>query len=470
MELKETALKPAFPDAYWAAGDEVFQLMAPLNKKRTLRLRANLNHNLLLHRRLLLADTSILVSPSMFDLLRDDEFGAKYQQLFRDGSIVTSMRASANSYAEVAQLVIEKRHFVAEMDEERIRESARMLDSLNPEIVHTDTRSEMRKVGDGYLLRPEYWVSLGLPEETACKMIEDVSEKIDHRKLGTVRQSEFWEYARDSLVPLGEAEQAQLIRTYMSIASLGTMAKGIGVPPIYPAAYGANVDRIYGTRTPWDYTANGRMKLLEPFESKDPRCLEEERNVHEIAALLTADQIIKIRNGSEYRKFLEKVQRASREPGHSAAVVIERALKEFREYLEVSGGEFLVDWERGGKRGFLWETKPGQLLRPVGPGAVGYVSARVNEMSHVISDTYHLVGPGAGFAFGAAVTLFGWRKVEEKKQRREGFREVVREEVEDPTVIPELRTDGCIELSLFGAIPYLFVISEDDDAIQDQRL
>jgi hypothetical protein len=465
MELKETALKPAFPDAYWAAGDEVFQIMVPLNKGRTLRLRANLNHNLLLNRRLFLADTSILVSPSMFDLLRDDEVGAGYQRLFRDGSIVTVMRASANSYAEVAKLVIEKRHFVAEMDKEKILESAQLLDSLNPEIVHTDTRDQMQKIGDRYLLQPEYWWRLGLSEETAREMVKVVSAKIDQRKLGTVRQTEFWEYARDSLAARGEAEQAQLIRVYMSIASLGTMAKWIEVPPIYPATYGANVDRIYGTRTPWGYTPNGRMKLLSPFESKDPRCLEEERNLHEIATLLTADHVSKIRNGSEYRKFLQKMQQVGRESGYSAAFMLEAALREFREYLEVCAGEFLVDWERGGKSSFLWETKPGQLLRPLGPGAVGYISARANEMSQAISDPYHLVGPGAGFAFGTAVTLFGWQKVEEKKQRRKGFREVVREAINDPRVIPELRTDGCIELSLFGAIPYPFAISEVDDEV-----
>ncbi|MFH8496679.1 hypothetical protein [Streptomyces coeruleorubidus] len=467
MELKETSLKPAFPDAYWAAGDEVFQLMAPLGKRRALRLRANLNHNLLLNRRLLLADTSILVSPSMFDLLRDDEVGAGYQRLFRDGSIVTVMRASANNYAEVARLVIEKRHFVAEMDEEKILASAELLDSLNPEIVHTDTRDQMQKIGDGYLLRPEYWWRLGLSEETARKMVEVVSAKIDDRKLGTVRQTDFWEYARDSLVPLGEAEQAQLIRVYMSIASLGTMAKWIGVPPIYPAAYGANVDRIYGTRTPWGYAPNGRMELLDPFEPKDPRRLEEERNVHEIAALLSADQISKIRDGGEHRKFLQKVQQAGRESGYQAAFMLEAALREFREYLEVCAGEFLVDWERGGKSSFLWETKPGHLLRPLGPGAVGYVSARVNEMSQVIPDPYRLVGPGAGFAFGTAVTLFGWQKVEGKKKRRSGFREVAREVINDPTVIPDLRTDGCIELSLFGEIAYPFAISEDDDENHD---
>ncbi|MFD9687388.1 hypothetical protein ACFWXO_16710 [Kitasatospora sp. NPDC059088] len=43
MELKEIATSPAYPDAYWAAGDEVFQLVDPLDRKRTLRLRANLN-------------------------------------------------------------------------------------------------------------------------------------------------------------------------------------------------------------------------------------------------------------------------------------------------------------------------------------------------------------------------------------------------------------------------------------------
>ncbi|MFF3328446.1 hypothetical protein ACFYWX_02605 [Streptomyces sp. NPDC002888] len=446
MELKEITNIPSYPDAYWAAGDEVFQLMDPLDRKRTLRLRANLNHNLLLHRRLFLADTSILVSPSMFALLHDEELGPGYQQLFRDGVIVTAMRAAANNYSEVAELIIEKRNFVAEMEEDQIRESARLLDSLSPEIVRTDTRDEMRRVGDGYVLRPEYWVELGLPEHVAVAMTDSVSKKIRIRKLDAVRQSEFWEYARDYLRTPGEARSAQQIRAYMSIASLGTMAKGIGIPPIYPAAYGRNVDRIYGTRTPWEDCGDGRMALLPPFEQKEPRCLERERDIHEIAALLTADQVSKIRKRDEYRKFLQKAQQADQEPGYPAAEILEKALEEFRGYLEVGAGEFLTDWEGGGNKMLLWETKPGQFMRQLGSGAVGTVVAV----------------PGVGPALGAALTLFGWRKIEEMENRRADFRQVTRDEVRDPTVIPELRTRGRIELSLFGAIPYAFMDPQEN--------
>ncbi|MFD9687387.1 hypothetical protein ACFWXO_16705 [Kitasatospora sp. NPDC059088] len=349
------------------------------------------------------------------------------------------MRAAANNYSEVAELIIEKRNFVAEMDEDQIRESARLLDSLNPEIVRVDTRDDMQKVGQGYVLRPEYWVALGFREEMARAMTESVSRKIEDRHLEVVRQSEFWEYARDSLTP-EESEWAQQIRAYMSIASLGTMAKGIGIPPIYPAAYGKNVDRIYGTRTPWEYTPGGRMRLLEPFEQKGQRRLDEERNIHEMAALLTADQVSKVRGRVEYRKFLQKVQQAGRESGHPAAEAVETGLRELREYLEVGAGEFLVDWEGGGNRLLLWETRTGQLVRQLGSGVVGTLAGV----------------PGVGPAFGAALTFLGWRKVEMMEKRREGFREVVREAIDDPAIISEIRTDGCIELSLFGEIPYSF--------------
>ncbi|MER6317063.1 hypothetical protein ABT237_25355 [Streptomyces sp. NPDC001581] len=451
MELKEITDHPSYPDAYWAAGDEVFQLMDPLDAKRTLRLRANLNHNLLLHRRLFLADTSILVSPSMFALLHDEELGPGYRQLFRDGSIVTAMRSAANNFSEVAALIIEKRNFVAEMEEDQIWASARLLDSLSPEIVRTDTRDEMLKIGHDYVLRAEYWAALGIPENVALAMTESVRRKREERNLDTVRQSEFWEYARDDLLTPGEAGTAQQIRAYMSIASLGTMAKGIGIPPIYPAAYGPNVDRIYGTHTPWEHRADRRMKLLEPFDQKDPRRLDEERNIHEIAALLTADQVSKIRDKVEHRKLLKGAQQAIQESGNSAAEILERALEEFRGYLEVGAGEFLVDWEGGGRRSLLWETKTGQLMRQFSSGAVG-TAAMI---------------PGVGPALGTALTLFGWRRAAKLEKWREGFREVTQEAINDPTIIPELRTDEVIELSLFGEIPYSFMALGGDAEEQD---
>ncbi|WP_158795170.1 hypothetical protein [Streptomyces sp. NRRL S-337] len=444
MELREITQSPAYPDAYWAAGDEVFQLMDPLDRKRTLRLRANLNHNLLLHRRLFLADTSILVSPSMFALLRDEELGPGYQQLFRDGLIVTAMRAAANNYSEVAELIIEKGNFVAEMEEDQIRESARLLDSLNPKIVRTDTSDEMCKIGYGYLLRPDYWMALGLPEPIALEMTQSVYRKIEDRRLETVRQSEFWEYARDNL-SARHSGHAQQVRTNMTIASLGTMAKGIGIPPICPAAYGANVDRIYGTRTLWERRADGRIELLEPFEKKAPRRLDEERNIHEIAALLTAEQVSKIRSRTEYRKFAQTAQQVGQKSSFSAAMSFEKAIEEFRKYLEVGAGEFITDWEGGGGKMFLWETKPGQFVRQLGTGVVGILAPI----------------PGAGSVLGAALTLLGWRRVEEREKRRADFREVTQEDIADPTVIPELRTGGCVELSLFGAIPYSFTGQQD---------
>lgn len=441
MDLKEITEQPSYPDAYWAAGDEVFQLMDPLDARRTLRLRANLNHNLLLHHRLFLADTSILVSPSMFTLLHDEELGPGYRQLFRDGSIVTAMRSEANNFSEVAALIIEKRNFVAEMEEDQIWASARLLDSLSPEIVRADTRDKMLKIGHVCVLRAEYWAALGIPENVALAMTDSVRQKREERNLDIVRQSEFWEYARDELLEPGEAGMAQQIRAYMSIASLGTMAKEIGIPPIYPAAYGHNVDRIYGTHTPWEHRADGRMKLLEPFYQKAPRRLDEERNIHEIAALLTAGQVSKIRDKGEHRKLLQEAQRAIQESDDSAAWILEKALEEFRGYLEVGAGEFLVDWEGGGKRSLLWETKKGQLVRQFVSSAVGTAAAI----------------PGVGFPLSVALSLFGSRKVSKLEKRREGLREVTQEAIKDPTVIPELRTDECIELSLFGAIPHSFI-------------
>ncbi|MGW7131317.1 hypothetical protein ACWGIA_23685 [Streptomyces bobili] len=456
MELKEISVAPEYPDAYWAAGDEAYQLLEPLGEKRTAQLRANINHNLLLHRRLFLADTSILVSPSMFTLLRDEQYGPGYQKLFRDGLIVTTMRASANNYAEVAEIVIEKRHFVAEMEKERIRESASLLDTLNPQIIRTDTRDKMRTIGHRYLLKPEYWMSLGLPEKIAIKMTRSVRRKIAARRLETVRQTEFWEYAHDRLVRPDQAAMAQQVRAYMTIASLGTMAKGIGLPPIFPAAYGGSVDRLYGTRTPWrHHPADGRIELLEPFEEKSPRRLEEERSIHAIAALLTADQISEVRTRKEHQKFLKDIEKYSKDESDSAAFQIDRTMQEFRDSLEVSAGEFLTEWEHQGVS-WIWETPRGQLARLPVPGAVGTVAARVNEMSHAIPDSAHLLGYGSGVTVGAALTLFAWKKVKGTKNQREKFREATSEALEDPSVIPELRSEGRIQMSLFGSIPYRF--------------
>lgn len=456
MELHEISTPPEYPDTYWAAGDEAYQLLEPPGEKRTSRLRANINHHLLLHRRLFLADTSMLVSPSMFALLRDEHYGPGYQQLFRDGLIVTAMRAEANNYAEVAEIVIERRHFVAEMEKERIRESATLLDSLNPQIIRTDTRDKMRAIGHGYLLKPDYWVSLGIPEQVATEMIDIVSRKIEDRRIETVRQTEFWEYVHDSLVRPDQVALAQQIRAYMTIASLGTMAKGMGLPPTFPAAYGRSVDRLYGTHTPWRHRpSDGKMELLEPFEEKSPRRLEEERNIHEIAALLGADEISNIRSRSEHRKFLKDLQRHSQEESDSAAFRIDRAMQDFRDSLEVSAGEFLTQWDHQ-RISWLWETPKGQLARVPIPGAVGTIAAKVNELSQTIPDSAHLLGYGTGVSVGAALTFFTLKRAKKIKNRKEDFREATSEALDDPSVIPELRSDGFIEMSLFGSIPYQF--------------
>ncbi|MGW1804589.1 hypothetical protein [Streptomyces sp. NPDC002078] len=461
MELSETPIPATYPDAYWVAGDEVYQLTEPIGLRRTSRLRANINLNLLLHRRLFLRDTSLLVSPSLFSLLTDEDFGPGYQQLFRDGLIVPQMRIQANNFAEVAELIIEGRNFVAEMTQEQIRESARLLDSLNPQVVHTDTQSEMLQIGTNYLLKAEYWANLGLPEEHAEAMTREVVRKLEDRKLEAVRQTEFWEYANDSLFRPDDVKQAQQIRTYMTIASLGTMAKKVGVPPIYPAAYGQNVDRMYGTRTPWALRPDGNLKLLEPFESKTPKRISEERDIHQLAALLNAEQVFKIRGRGEHRQFLKELERAAGEDDYESPLILESALREYRESLEVSAGEFVTQWEHQGPK-VMWETRLGQFIRMPIPTAVGYTLTKANEYQHLVPNPEGWVGPTAGLTVSAALTLFTWRKVEKATSRRDLFRKAAWEAINDPTVIPELRSEGCIEMNLFGTIPHHFPSAEGE--------
>jgi hypothetical protein len=463
MELSETPIPATYPDAYWVAGDEVYQLTEPLGLRRTSRLRANINLNLLLHRRLFLRDTSLLVSPSMLSLLRDEEFGPGYQQLFRDGLIVPQMRIQANNFTEVAELIIKGGNYVAEMTQEQIWESARLLDSLNPQVIHTDTRSEMLQIGTDYLLQSEYWVNLGIPEEHATAMTREVTRKVNDRKLETVRQTEFWEYASDSLRRPHEAEQAQQIRTYMTIASLGAMAKKVGVPPIYPAAYGQNVDRMYGTRTPWALRPDGNIKLLEPFESKTPKRISEERDIHQLAALLKAEQVAKIRSRSEHLQFLKKLERAAGEDDYESPLTVEMALREFRESLEVSAGEFITRWEHQQPK-VMWETRLGQFIRMPIPTAVGYTLSKANEFQHLAPNPEGWLGPTTGLAVSTALTLFSWHKVGKTTSRRDLFKKAAWEAVDDPTVIPELRSEGCIEMNLFGTIPHHFPSTRSREA------
>lgn len=455
MELSETPTPATYPDAYWVAGDEVYQLTEPLDLRRTSRLRANINLNLLLHRRLFLRDTSLLVSPSMLALLRDEEHGPGYRQLFRDGLIVPQMRTEANNFTEVAELIIKAGNFVAEMTQEQVRESARLLDSLKPQVVHTDTRSEMLQIGTKYLLQAEYWVNLGLQEEHAIAMTHEVIRKLEDRKLETVRQSEFWEYARDSMFRPHEGEQAQQLRTYMTIASLGAMAKKVGIPPIYPAAYGKNVDRMYGTRTPWALRPDGNIKLLEPFEPKTPKRISEERDIHQLAALLNAEQVATIRSRTEHRQFLKKLERAADEDEYESPLTLEAALREFRDSLEVSAGEFVTQWEHQRPK-VMWETRLGQFMRMPIPPAVGYTISAANEFQHLVPNPEGWIGPTTGLAVSSALTLFTWNKSGKAAKRRDLFKKAAWEAIDDPTVIPELRSEGCIEMNLFGTIPHHF--------------
>ncbi|MFD1660183.1 hypothetical protein ACFSL4_18755 [Streptomyces caeni] len=448
MELKEASRPLAYPDIFWAAGDGVFDLADPALQRRVSRLRANLNHNLLVHDRVILTDTSMLVSPAFIRLLRGD--GEGYQELFRDGTIVTALRSQADNYQDVAKLMIEHGNFIAEMSKEEVLEAARLLDSLNPEIVRTDTsrnQQVMDNIGRENLLVPDFWVSRGLPPEVSERLVGWVAERIDDRNLETVRQTEFWEFARGFLSSPEQAADAQLIRTYTSIASLGVMAKGFDIPPIYPAAFSAAVDRMYGTRTPFRADRSGYMELLEPFLPKDPRVLERERNIHKLAALLDAHQVAQIRERVEHQAIVRAASKAYL--GEIDAVDFESDLREFEESLEVSAGEF-VSGVKHREKSWLWETRAGQWARLPVPSAVGSVAGFGLSLA---------LGPipaaasGIGLMCGAAILLFGqWREKREVIRKKEMVKEV-RRELADPNVIPDLRVNGRIELGLFGMIP-----------------
>ena len=96
MELPNLSEPLSVPDVFWASGDAVFQKLLPRTWRhkspsaqamyRMTDIRGNLNYHLLTHRRLIIPDTSLLLSPQLMTLLNKDP---TYSEFLRQGIIVS---------------------------------------------------------------------------------------------------------------------------------------------------------------------------------------------------------------------------------------------------------------------------------------------------------------------------------------------------------------------------------------------
>jgi len=96
VELPNLSEPLSVPDVFWASGDAVFQKLLPRTWRhkspsaqamyRMTDIRGNLNYHLLTHRRLIIPDTSLLLSPQLMTLLNKDP---TYSEFLRQGIIVS---------------------------------------------------------------------------------------------------------------------------------------------------------------------------------------------------------------------------------------------------------------------------------------------------------------------------------------------------------------------------------------------
>jgi len=386
------------PDAYWAAGDPTFGRARKQTKstpekritQRTTELKANLNYNLLMHRRLVLEDTSLLASLPLMRLLQQHP---AYEDVFAGGAVVAAMRESADSFAEVADMVIGRRQY-QDVGEEAIYANARTLDNLRIRAASTPTRSNrelMHELVERYFLDRSLWLTIGLGEASE-QLVKYVPQAAAANGVEYFRRTEFWQFA-DKLDKCKDYVCARHIRNQMAVLAHGLTATTLGLFPVYPAAFAPYADQVFGTRHPWNAQAE-ETYLNEPtlVEGELRRTLDD---IRYLAVYLEPEDILEIRSCPEYLRYMRVIRSVdanqaattgalrsthNESSGDAAmALVLLDATRAYQHFVETVVGYRIQarteDWRRIRRRS--------RLLRTVGwvmPGAAGLVSDIVPPM------------------------------------------------------------------------------------------
>lgn len=344
---------PAFPDVFWSAGDQSFLRMHrrlasehPGAIEESVSIIGNLNYNLLMHRRLFLPASCILVCRPLLDLLTDSNSG--YHIFLQDGSIVPTFRESADSFADIAKQTIDGGNYVEDISSGELTNYARMLDQIGSSACHThDSNNQqlMNDLANDELMEPTYWtddIETRFPTSLAADLVNSVNEQMRDQGRHNFRPTEFWNFAKvlDGQAP----ELATAIRIESVIRSHGTMASNFNLPLVVPAPYAQPVGRIYGTGSP--YRLAGDTVELPPNIRTETEISDAKAAIHQLAALLTERHVYEIRRTAPFRSYLRALEEADRvERDHVAetAETTRRSSTKAKDTLEMTAAEIVEE-------------------------------------------------------------------------------------------------------------------------------
>ncbi|GAA2293711.1 hypothetical protein [Streptomyces violaceusniger] len=391
------------------------------------RVDGNLKYNLLMHRRLFLTDTSILLTPPLLQLLADSN--SEYRIFLQDGSIVPAMRPSANSFADVARQVIKGGNY-AELSEDDIQFYAGKLDGAGPRLAYTDPANQdlMNDLAGEALIQPDYWtreIERPFPQELANDLTRSVMEEMREHERTNFRQTEFWHFA-EKIHRSGASDLSQIIRVEATIHSLGVMAINFNIPLIVPAPYAQPAGRVYGTGSPIR-EAGDSVVLGWPTEGE---VREAKRAIYLVAQELTPQQIYEIRQSVEFQNYVRLLEKADRlheaspqdrttpeDVAVESANLVKNAFLSYRDDLNILAS--IAAEGKLQKRRFL--QKVSKTVKVGGPGApivVGYAAHQMAAGSSMDPDLVTNLARGAAAACVWMVNKYGPSKMIAKEESR----------------------------------------------------
>jgi hypothetical protein len=443
VELPNLSEALSIPDVFWASGDAVFQKLLPRTWRRKspsvqamhrmTDIRGNLNYHLLTHRRLIITDTSLLLSPQLMTLI---EKKPAYSEFLRQGIIVPAMREGVASFQDLVKILRKRKNWV-EPSRHDVDKWAKFIDSVRPTVAFTPTtenREVMDSIGSEKLLRSEFWKAVGLGK-ASDELVKYVPSEMKKNNQKHIRQTEFWKYAA-RLDQRRAYLQAHKIRTRLSIISLGVMAKNFGLPLSYPAAYSNQLDEVYGTCSPYhrkkDLVITDKPILEEKIDNI-------QQDFYTKVYYLWPDVIWHIRETSSYKKLLRELERNDRSHLDTDYEDFFLAWKDYLHNFPLAVGLYLTNTQREWSRhqlGIRWLVS-GEIIASQ---SVGCLCSYVLRLP--------IMWPEMLSVATTAATIFFKKRIEKKKKKLE--REA---QLEFERAIPTLqREHGELVSELYGPI------------------
>lgn len=262
---------------------------------RLTQVKANVNCHLVQHRRIVLPDTGLLLSP-LLKLIVEQE--PEYRSLLKS-AVVPILRPNAANFREVLT-VLRKNGNYRDPENTDLDAAARLFDELRPNVGVSapGTQDMMDAIGRNVLLYREYWTGVVGLGESSSALVAYVPDAMARNRAVRVRQSEFWEFA-DILDSRGLNEEAQVIRTELTLISLGCMAANLNLTPALPAFATAAVSRLFGV------PVNNEQELRNYEGWTEP-----DLDLLTGISLLTPSDIHAIRESGEFGAYIDTLEKS----------------------------------------------------------------------------------------------------------------------------------------------------------------